>query len=230
MAQSNYEIKQELRRQRYEELAEKAKAESDQAWQRSHDITSGIPLGQPILVGHHSEARHRRAIERSHAAMDKCVEASKKAQHYQDKAESVGSGGISSDDPDAINKLKQNLAAREANQAAMKQANKAKKGSFKPFELSNNNAQIRRLKERIKQLETASAQTTKEHTFDGFIIREDAEENRVMFLFDGKPSEEIRTILKSNGFRWSPTNSAWQRQLNGNGRYAANQVLKQIKK
>lgn len=30
-------------------------------------------------------------------------------------------------------------------------------------------------------------------------------------IFPDKPSEEVRKILKSNGFRWSPTYGAWQR-------------------
>ena len=44
-------------------------------------------FGQPILVGHHSEGMHRAAIKRSSNAMDKCVEESKKAEHYDSKAE-----------------------------------------------------------------------------------------------------------------------------------------------
>ena len=37
------------------------------------------------------------------------------------------------------------------------------------------------------------------------------QDNRVQILFPGKPSDEIRARLKSNGFRWSPTAGAWQR-------------------
>jgi hypothetical protein len=33
----------------------------------------------------------------------------------------------------------------------------------------------------------------------------------VQLIFPGKPSDEIRARLKSNGFRWSPTAGAWQR-------------------
>ncbi len=46
------------------------------------------------------------------------------------------------------------------------------------------------------------------------------EDMRLQLLFDGKPSEETRTALKSNGFRWSPSKAAWQRLLNGNAEYA----------
>ena len=50
-------------------------------------------------------------------------------------------------------------------------------------------------------------------------------QNRLQILFDGKPDEETRAALKSNGFRWSPKNQAWQRQLTRNAEYAARQVL-----
>ena len=40
-----------------------------------------------------------------------------------------------------------------------------------------------------------------------------------------KNVDETRELLKRNGFRWSPRNSAWQRQLTANGKYAAHQVM-----
>ena len=42
------------------------------------------------------------------------------------------------------------------------------------------------------------------------------EENRLQLVFDGKPDENVRNILKSNGFRWSGRFKAWQRQLTEN--------------
>lgn len=35
------------------------------------------------------------------------------------------------------------------------------------------------------------------------------EKNGIELYFDGKPSEEIRLILKANGFRWAKFNKAW---------------------
>jgi hypothetical protein len=55
---------------------------------------------------------------------------------------------------------------------------------------------------------------------------ENFEENRIQIVFDGKPSAEVRAELKGNGFRWAPSQSAWQRQLNNAGRYAAKCFLK----
>ncbi|WP_299549118.1 DUF3560 domain-containing protein [uncultured Tateyamaria sp.] len=77
-----------------------------------------------ILVGHHSEGRHRRALERSHAAMERGVEASKRADELRSRAASVGNGGISSDDPDALDLLRDKLANLKQSQTNMKRANK----------------------------------------------------------------------------------------------------------
>lgn len=47
---------------------------------------SFIPMGQPILMGHHSQRRHERAIERSNAHTIKCIEEGKKAQKWDRRA------------------------------------------------------------------------------------------------------------------------------------------------
>jgi len=93
---------------------------------------------------------------------------------------------------------------------------------------TNNNANIRRMKQRVEQLERNSNRETTEKEFDGFKIVENTEENRIQFIFDGKPPAEQRKVMKSNGFRWSPSNGAWQRHLNGNGRYAAKYAVKEL--
>lgn len=50
------------------------------------------------------------------------------------------------------------------------------------------------------------------------------EENRVQILFDGKPDANIRSELKHAGFRWAPSQGAWQRMLNHDGIYAAKTI------
>ena len=60
-------------------------------------------------------------------------------------------------------------------------------------------------------------------------VVEDAAAMRIRLKFPGKPDEQRRTILKKNGFVWSPTANAWQRQLNNNGRYAVRRVLEILK-
>lgn len=94
---------------------------------------------------------------------------------------------------------------------------------------ANETANIRRLEQRLSDLikarEAASAQPDNAaRSFDGFSIVEDAASNRIRILFDDKPDDDARSLLKSHGFRWSPSACAWQRQLNENGRRAADHV------
>ena len=102
---------------------------------------------------------------------------------------------------------------------------------YASFHLTNNSANIRRIKKRIEGLKAEQNHgQAEDQCFQGFTLREDTEAVRIQFLFDDKPDEETRTILKSHGFRWSPKNKAWQRMLNRNGRSAAQQVISCIVK
>ena len=101
---------------------------------------------------------------------------------------------------------------------------------FMPFQLSNNNANIRRIRLRIQQLERAAQRVTREEECATYTYREDVEENRIMFIFDGKPEESVRTLLKTRGFRWSPTRGAWVRMFNNEGRWAAERVREALDK
>jgi hypothetical protein len=112
--------------------ADKATAQSTQAYNHSHNLVAGIPMGQPILVGHHSEKRHRRTLDRSWNALGKSVGLSKKADMHESKAsnlEHLLDKAIFTDDDDATEALKQRIAANEAKREQMKLVNKLyKKG------------------------------------------------------------------------------------------------------
>lgn len=261
---NDYEAKLEARRERYEEKAEQLRAEAKRLHQRAHEMADVIPFGQPILVGHYSEGRDRRYRERIHNTFGKAFATMDKANHYEQKAASVGTGGISSDDPDAVVKLKEKLESLQRNHEWMKNVNAAiRKGKtpdkqipalvalgmteaeaqellkpdycgrigIAPYSLQNNNANIRRVEQRIRELERAAERNvTVEREGNGYTYREDADENRVMFLFDGKPEEATRKLLKAYGFKWSPTRTAWVRMLNNAGRYAATCVRRELEK
>lgn len=63
---------------------------------------SGIPMGQPILVGHHSERRHRRHLERIENKVRAGYEASNQADRLEERLESIENRkAIDSDNPDA---------------------------------------------------------------------------------------------------------------------------------
>ena len=95
---------------------------------------------------------------------------------------------------------------------------------FASWALSNNNAEIHRVKARIESL------TRKEQTpfvgweFDGGKVEINREENRLQVFFDGKPDADTRAELKDGGFRWAPSAKAWQRQLTDNAFRAADSI------
>lgn len=96
---------------------------------------------------------------------------------------------------------------------------------FPTYELTNSNANIKRVKQRIETLEAVKVSKPVEEEHDGYTYRENTEAMRVQFRFDGKPDDETRALLKRNGFRWAPSLGVWQRQLNDNGKYAAHRVM-----
>lgn len=95
------------------------------------------------------------------------------------------------------------------------------------YRLQNNNANIHRMKERLTELEkkeAASGNETVSLEFTGGDIHLNFEQDRLQIEFPGKPNPETITLLKKNGFRWSPSNRAWQRQLTSNALIAATNV------
>lgn len=99
---------------------------------------------------------------------------------------------------------------------------------FPSYLLSNNNANIRRLEERIKSLQATKSNGTQERKNEFFSVREDVDSMRIQLFFEEKPEPEVREILKRNGFRWAPSVGAWQRTLNENGKYAVRSVLRKL--
>lgn len=108
---------------------------------------------------------------------------------------------------------------------------------FADYQLTNNNAEIRRTRQRLAQLEAQAARLAEAEAADavevkqtvaGVEVVENLEANRLQLIFPGKPAVEISAALKSAGFRWAPSAGAWQRQLNNGARYAAERVLKSM--
>lgn len=267
---NNYEQRQADRIQRYQERAEKARAGSQASHARAHRMADAIPFGQPILVGHHSEKRDRNYRAKIQLTFEGAFKLQDKADYYDRKAERVGTGGISSDDPEAILKLKKKLDNLTSSQELMKNANKVIKKNkthesqlaglieigikdklalellkgdfcgrigFASYALTNNNAEIRRLTKRIEDLEKIKKIEDIHEEYESdvcknepFIYELDSQENRVMFIFEGKPCEETRNVLKSHAFKWSPSRTAWVRKITGNAlhyvRYVKQALLK----
>lgn len=234
----NYDEKQAFKLDHYRDLAEKNRAASASAYAASSRISDAIPFGQPILVGHHSEAHHRRDIDRIHNSMRKSVELNDKADYYDQKAANIESSTvISSDNPDAVQLLKDKLVKLEAQREAYKEKNRAQRKDkenplFTPipkYVFSNLSGNIKSVKDRIQHLERVSALPDVDETINGTRVLTSKEDNRVRLYFDSIPSEEVRTKLKSNGFKWSPYNKAWQRQTSQHSITLARTIAKEAR-
>ena len=129
VALGDYQERQEEKRERLEERAIKAAAVSTERFNTASSLGKMLPFGQPILVGHHSEAKHRRHAESINTNMRKSVEAQDKAEYLSRRADSVGSAGIASDDPEAVTKLKQKLDRLVQSHELMKAVNKVVRSS-----------------------------------------------------------------------------------------------------
>lgn len=113
--------------------------------------------------------------------------------------------------PEQIEKMK----------ASMSSDWRANPQPFESYQLSNNNAEIRRLKERIATLTRQKEIGYVGWEFDGGKVEANTDANRLQIFFDEKPTADTREKLKEYGFRWSPSAGAWQRQLNDNAIRAA---------
>jgi hypothetical protein len=238
--------------------AQKNEEKADAFHDRANTIASYIPMGQPILVGHHSEKRHRNDLKKIHGAMNNAREARDKAAYYASRVKAMEENtAISSDDPEAIQKLQTRLETLTSLQTFMKAANRCIKKQdkdgflklpygtddlwaklnekdfcgrigFPDYKLTNNNANMRRIKQRIQQLEAFAGRTTKETTIKGVRLVENVEANRVQLIFPDKPDEKIREELHAAGFNWCRSEGAWQRFLTNSGIYAARQFLERL--
>lgn len=168
---------------------------------------------------------------------------------------------ILSKDENAIEQIQEKIATLEHSKELMKDLNKffrkggkiedyngeiteklrshidfmIRQGWQPQFDTTNTNAEIKRLKGRLEQLQKAKEEgTTETTTADAegnelFTVVKNTEIMRLQLIFDGKPEEEVRNILKKNGFRWSPHYGAWQRQLTDNALYSLKRVTEAIK-
>ena len=236
--------RQEARAERYRQFAENAEKRATAAFNASSAAVENIPLGQPILVGHHSEKAHRRALQRSNGAMMRSVHESEKAAYYRQKAEAVeNNDNIYLGDDDAIERLEEKIAELTEKQERMKAINKivrskkrdedkiaelialgfSHKGAenvvvngalFPAYMLTNNNARINAAKKQLAKAKSLATKEDREYEAGGLNIEECYSENRVRIYFPGKPDDEMRAKLKRNGFRWAPSMGCWQAYIN----------------
>lgn len=229
-----YEEKRQARYDRLLAAGRKAQNEATSLVAQAKDMASGIPFGQPILISHHSERRDRNYRGRIENKFRKGYELYKKSQDLIDRAESAKNNtAIFTDDPGAADKLEERIAQLEKRQELMKAANKLIKKNdraglaslgfpegrinqlftpdyvgrlgFASFEITNNGANIRRLKERLKFIQAHANDVNSEKTICGIRVLDNADENRLQIFFTARVPNECYRELKQNGFRHSPS-------------------------
>ena len=87
---------------------------------------------------------------------------------------------------------------------------------FADYQLKNNNADIRRMKERLAKVSRDQATEPTEIVGERARLEDCPSDNRVRLFFSGKPDAEVRDRLKRAGFRWTPSLGCWQSYRNHN--------------
>lgn len=105
---------------------------------------------------------------------------------------------------------------------------------FARFSMTNSLASIKNKEQRLKELERKEASridaentgnSTNEFPIEGGQIILNFEENRLQIIYDSKPDEATRDKLKHNGFKWAPSQGAWQRQLTNNALWCTERLF-----
>ena len=145
---ADYAERREARIERLHDRAERHAEAAQTAADRARAEVAGIPLGQPNINGCLTGA-----FNRHDAAMRKSISESDKADHARDKARAaMNNHAISSDDPEALTRLREKLEKLERLQGKMKAANAAlrmkdtAKGDAKLAELGFDAVQIGKLR------------------------------------------------------------------------------------
>jgi hypothetical protein len=105
------------------------------------------------------------------------------------------------------------------------------------FYLQNSLANIKRVEDRIKELEQKETMQAKQpvtkYLFDGGHFLVNYEVDRIQVFFDTRPSAEELTKWKARGlnsYNWSPSAKAWQRKITANALWHVKRLFDNIKK
>ena len=159
---------------------------------------------------------------------------------------------IQSTDPKAADMLKENLSHVKSNNEYMQKINdhykehgtvvgcpgvddetaeklnsRVKDGQETPYPGSffkQNYETMRRLQSNIDRVEQKPETLFKGWQFEGGKAVANLANNRLQLLFNERPNEQQRNMLKQNGFKWAPTAEAWQRPLDPKTFAAADKI------
>ena len=199
----------ERRKERVEgmkERADKIKEAGEERFHKGFKMITDLPPGQPNIEG-----RLTGYLNRADQLMRSGNEEIKRGERLERRSRGAEEAlsNMRSDDPAIIPKLQE--AIRN----------------------STDNAERQRLRERLdtairthERNQSGGGLNKKTKLYD---LEENVTDGRIRFRFDGKPRQEVIDIMKSRGFKWSPSNKAWQRQNTPNGVWSAKKVMEELK-
>lgn len=249
--------KKQRRIDRAHELAEKHKIAAESRYSAYRGIADRIPLGQPILVGHHSERGHRADIKRMDNHIKKMSEHLDAAKHFEKRAEAAESSRIiQADDPDAIDKLNEKVEELEKTRDEMKRINQEFKrvGSLDKIEMDDRlrdiarrymassyrpdpnpfpSYQITSYTTRIREAKRRAERLTRAAGFEGWSLNSfecTQEDGYIVLRCPYKPNEETRGRLKRYpiSLKWSGRLKAWVRKNTGLANWYSDELRKVI--
>ncbi len=165
------------------------------------------------------------------------IEAAEREQAQMKQVNAKVRAALKQPESDRVAWLARETGLKDSTAARLLEPDFAGRVGYPDYLLTNNNANIRRMKQRLEDLKRQAKQRAQAtdpapavEPIPGIRVVRNLEENRIQILFPGKPDNATRALLKSRGFKWAPSQGAWQRQLNGAGEYAAECVIAELKK
>ena len=236
--------RQRVRAERYCMLSQKAAQKAEDAYLRSKQMSDVIPMGQPIHGAADRRYREKiwntmgksvKHSEQSEYWAEKASATENNTSIYLDDDNAVEK---------LENKLKELERAQETMKAANKIIRSKKISEiekhdrlvelgltesqvrrlfvpncfgeigFASCSITNNGANIRRVKQQLEKARTMKNMENKEYSIGDIDVVENYSENRIQLFFNGKPDEQTRSELKRNVFRWSRYNGCLQAYIN----------------
>lgn len=247
--------RQRVRAERYRTLSQKAAQRAENAYQRSKSMSDAIPMGQPVHGLADRKYREKiwntmgQSVKHSEKAgywADKASSVENNTSIYLDDDNAVEK---------LENKLRELERVQETMKAANKIIRSKKTSELEKHDklvelgltesqvrklfvpncfgeigfasctITNNGANIRRVKQQLEKARTMKSMENKEYSIGDIDVVENYSENRIQLFFNGKPDEAVRDVLKKNGFRWSGYNGCWQAYIN----YSSRLFIQKIK-
>ena len=223
MTDRTYRERRAARADRLEGWAAKREARSEAEYAQAQEMASQIPFGQPILVDHYSaksdmnyRGRIARTFERSFENADKAKSMASRADGIRDQLD----GAIYDDDPDALERLEERVAALEAERDRRKAANAAYRKDhkdelkamtgyerahaipFPSYSLTNLGGRIKTARDRIPVIKARQARAAAAEASESGVTVAEIGHGYARVTFAEKPDREVIQALKAAGYSW----------------------------